>query len=172
MRTPQTLAWTLLGAYTDSAVVPKRKIRLNGKSGLGVQPLAQRPVALLCVVLMVWCLLVPNAIASQSTSVPKPTLKEQVIHMPGGAVVEVKLKRKKTRMRGRLGAISDSGFELQRTINDKVVTETIAFQDVKEVKQTGKGMSQTTTVILAVGIGVALVLVVMAAFGAASLSRW
>jgi hypothetical protein len=64
-------------------------------------------------------------------------LKEQVLIIPQGAIVEVLLTGK-TKSRGQLGPVSDSGFELQTMKDGKIVTEQIAFGQVKSVKDTGK----------------------------------
>jgi hypothetical protein len=122
----------------------------------------QQQLATLCSVLMVWCLFVPNAAASQSSGASKPTLQEQITRMPIGSAIDVKLKLKKTPpMRGRLGAVSHSAFELQRTVNNQAVTETVAFQDVRSVKPTGKKMSTAGKVGVGIAIGIALFIVVL-----------
>ncbi len=74
-----------------------------------------------------------------------PTIKEQVILIPAGALVEVKLKDKR-KFRGRMGAVNDEFFVVR---NDKAPDEKIAFADVKSVNPKEKGMSTG----LKVGLG-------------------
>ena len=79
---------------------------------------------------------------------PRPTIKEQVILIPAGALVEVKLNDKR-KFRGRMGAVNDESFVVQHAMNDKVVAEKIAFADVKSVNPKESGMSTG----LKVGLG-------------------
>ena len=90
-----------------------------------------------------------------------PTIKEQVILIPAGALVEVKLKDKR-KFRGRMGAVNDESFVVQHARNDKVVDEKIAFADVKSVNPKEKGMSTG----LKVGLGA------LAGAGALILTLW
>lgn len=68
---------------------------------------------------------------------PSSTLKEQVLNISPGSTVEVRLADK-TKLRGRLGAVSDSGFELQTVKGGKIDTAKIAFDQVKSIKDTAK----------------------------------
>src|SRR5258705_637420 len=107
-RNPQRLNRDVIGCIVDAAKEVKARMPIQTCART-----VQRPVSILCLVLMVSCVLVPDATASQSPSVPLPTLKEQIVKISSGSVIDVRLKRKKTPpRRGRLGAISDSGFEL------------------------------------------------------------
>lgn len=122
-----------------------------------------RPMAIFCIWLMLW----PCA-AAQSAQTPKPTLKEKLILLDAGSVVEVNLKNKE-KLRGRLGTVSDSGFDIQYVANDQSTTRTINYADVKKVKQQGDGMSTAAKITLGVlaGLGVLVVisLIVTAASG-------
>ena len=66
-------------------------------------------------------------------------MKQKVAFTQAGSIIEVKLHNK-TKLRGKLGAVTDTGFELQSVANDKIQTQTIAFQDVKSVKAVSSGM--------------------------------
>lgn len=99
---------------------------------------------------------VPTSHASASQ---KPTLKEQVIQIPTGAQVEVRLLNKE-RIRGRLGDISDEGFTVLIAQENRIETRKVAFVDVKSVKEIGKqrtalyvflGVAMTLGLLLAVG---------------------
>jgi hypothetical protein len=125
----------------------------------------QREFALICTMLLLQCSL-SEAFPSSEASAPKSSsLKEQLTLLPSGSVIEVKLNNKQ-KMRGRLGALSESGFELQHTRDDKIVTEVLAFDAVKSVKPAGKGMHFATKVVigtvLAAGV-IALIGVILCA---------
>jgi hypothetical protein len=64
-------------------------------------------------------------------------IKEQVLSISPGSPVEVRLADK-SKLRGRLGPVTDSGFELQTVKADKIDTVQIAFDQVKSVKDTAK----------------------------------
>jgi hypothetical protein len=104
---------------------------------------------------------------AQAPSEEKRSLKEQVVMIPAGSVVEVKLKQKgSSTIRGRLGAITDEAFEIQIAKSGKVSSEKVAFTEVKSVKAK-PGMSFVTKAFIATGVGV-LVLIVIGAVVAAS----
>jgi hypothetical protein len=99
------------------------------------------------------------AAASQASGSREPTLKEQVIQIPAGAQVEVRLLNKE-RLRGRLGNISDEGFTVQIAQGNRIETRTVAFGEVKSVKEIRKqhttkyvfiGVAMTLGLLLAVG---------------------
>jgi hypothetical protein len=98
-----------------------------------------------------------NASASQ-----KPALKEQVIQIPSGAQVEVRLLNKE-RIRGRLGDISDEGITVQIAQANRIETRQVAFSDVKSVKEVRKqrtalyvflGVAMTLGLLLGVGYAI------------------
>jgi len=102
---------------------------------------------------------VPTSHASASQ---KPTLKEQVIQIPTGAQVEVRLLNKE-RLRGRLGDISDEGFSVLIAQENRIETRQVAFGDVKSVKEIRKqrtalyvflGVAMTLGLLLAVGYAI------------------
>ena len=66
--------------------------------------------------------------------------------------MEVKLASKQ-KIRGRLGSISDPGFDLQFTKAGKIVTETLAFDNVKSVKVIGQGWSTGKKIVAGTLIG-------------------
>ncbi len=122
----------------------------------------QRQIAFLCTMLLAWSSAVHASAVSQEAAGRKQSLKEKVAQMPSGSLVEVRLTSGQ-KIRGRLGAINDSGFELQRTQNDKVVTETVAFDNVKSLKKAwGPGK---TALVAVVSVFVLIVSVVSIARG-------
>ena len=92
-------------------------------------------------------LAVATPASSQGTPAKPSALKEQLIGMPAGSTVEVKLANKQ-KLKGRLGQLSDDGFEVQTVKDGKVSVEKVAFSEVKSVKQKGKPMSTGTKTVL------------------------
>ncbi len=52
---------------------------------------------------------------------PGPTVKEQVILIPAGALIEVKLKDKR-KLCGRMGAVNDESFVVQHAKGTRLST--------------------------------------------------
>jgi len=98
---------------------------------------------------------------SQASTSHKPTLKEQVIQIPAGSQVEVRLLNQE-RFRGRLGDVSDEGFTVQIAKGNQIETRKLAFGDVKSMKQIG-GKTHTAIYILA-GVGIAFGIILVLAF--------
>jgi hypothetical protein len=90
----------------------------------------------------------------------KPSIKEQVLQIPTGSIVEVKTLAKE-KIRGKLGETNEEGFTVQRVKNEQVETVSLTFQSVKSIKlQSGveSGGSKTgQTVMWAVVGGLAAV---------------
>ncbi|MFN7939447.1 MAG: hypothetical protein U0R19_39335 [Bryobacteraceae bacterium] len=115
-----------------------------------------RQVALFCVWLMLWPL--------QANQTVKPTLKEQVVLINPGSVIEVVLKNKE-KFSGRMGTVTDTGFEVQYVVKDQTTTRTVPFDQVKKVKEERKeGMHLATKITLGVlaGMGVLLLISLIA----------
>ncbi|MGE5326217.1 MAG: hypothetical protein ACM3NO_04205, partial [Deltaproteobacteria bacterium] len=72
--------------------------------------------------------------AGQTETTLKPTLKERVLEIPPGTMVEVKLLNKQ-KIRGRLGEITDEGFNLTTAQGDKIASQKVAFTEVKSIKK-------------------------------------
>jgi hypothetical protein len=101
---------------------------------------------------------VGTAAASQANASQQPTLKEQVIQMPAGSQVEVRLLNKE-RFRGRLGEISDEGFTVQIAQENRIESRKVAFGDVKSVKVMGNNEKKRGILIgVAAAFGILLVL--------------
>ncbi len=102
------------------------------------------------------------------TSVPRnpaavhtqESLKAQVLSMSPGSVIEVRLQDKR-KLTGRLGEVTNEGFELQHVKKDTVQKETILFKNVKSVKEVNRGSRVWTWI--GIGIVVFLVLIVVGA---------
>ncbi|MBL8177004.1 MAG: hypothetical protein JNK48_20185 [Bryobacterales bacterium] len=119
-------------------------------------------LAVFCACLILW----PQAAFGQTTPAAKPSLKEQVILMAAGSVVEVHLTGKQ-KIRGRLGEISDDGFDVQHLENQKMVTKSIRFDQVRKVRLMNQGMSTAAKVTLGALAGIGGFFLVMLAIVAA-----
>jgi hypothetical protein len=110
----------------------------------------------------------PEASPPQKTSDSgQATLKERVLEIPAGTMVEVRLTNRE-KLRGRLGEISDDGFNLQTAKRDKIETRKIAFDELKSVKKVegNKGAQTAGYIVLGglAGVGV-LFLILLASLG-------
>jgi hypothetical protein len=112
--------------------------------------MVQRQLAIVCTVLLLWSSLAV-ASPSQATAPTPGDLREGLTLIPAGSVIEVKLANKHS-IRGRLGALTDSGFELQHASDGKIVTEVVAFNSAKSVKVVGKGLNFVAKVFIGIGI--------------------
>lgn len=108
-------------------------------------------LAFLLILVLVWPL------PAQGTT---PTAKEQVIAISRGSAVEVRLLDG-SKLRGSMGAVSDSGFELYTGTQGK---QDVAFERVKSVKdRTAKSFGRS----LGRGyiVGIIVVVVIGVTFG-------
>jgi hypothetical protein len=116
-----------------------------------------RQLAVFCAALLVWT---SNTWSSTPTSAgpeaARPSVAEQAASLPLGSVVVVRTLDKKT-LTGRLGQLTATGFELQRGKGNSVVTETLAFADVKSIKPKSHGMSTGAKIAIGAVIGAAAV---------------
>ena len=98
----------------------------------------------------------------------KTTIKEGILEIPPGTMVEVRLLNKQ-KIRGRLGEITDEGLTLQTARGDKIETQKLAFSELKSVKnvESHKGKTAGWLVLGGLaGIGaLVLILVAVAASG-------
>lgn len=72
--------------------------------------------------------------APQTDTSQKPTLKEQVMEIPPGTMVEACL-RTKEKVRGRLGEVSDEGLVLKVAKSDKTEDRKVTFDELKSIKK-------------------------------------
>ena len=108
--------------------------------------MAKRQLTRVCIALLLLCSLAESQ--SQAPSgVNVAGLKERLTLIPVGSIIEVQLMSKQ-KIRGRLGALTDSGFELQHAGDGKIVTEIVAFDSVKSVKVVGKDLNFAAKVII------------------------
>jgi len=93
----------------------------------------------------------------QEGSTAKPTLKEQVIQIPAGSQVEVRLLNKE-RFRGRLGEVSDEGFTVLIAQENRIESRKVVFGDVKSVKAIGNKNKRGILIGVGATLGILLVL--------------
>jgi hypothetical protein len=80
------------------------------------------------------------------------SLKQQVVGIPAGTVIEVKFQQKGSeKITGRLGSITGEGFEVQTVRSGQISSQKVAFADVKSVKEK-HGMSVVTKALIVTGI--------------------
>ncbi len=93
----------------------------------------------------------------QAATEHKLTLKERILEVPPGTMIEVRLLNKE-KIRGRLGDLTNEGFSLTTAQGEKIETQKVSFTDVKSFKKvegatTGKAVGKGLLWALA-GIGV------------------
>lgn len=114
----------------------------------------RRVVAALLAVLLA----VPAATAKPGNPA---SIKEQILNIRSGSSVEVRLTDK-SKLQGRLGEVSDSGFELQGLSGDKIGTQQVPFdrvQSVRDKSQASMGRSLGHGFIIAGVVIVAIVVI-------------
>jgi hypothetical protein len=88
-------------------------------------------------------------------------LRRQLLLIPAGTVVVVLVQQKGIRkITGKLGPVTDEGFEVQTVKSGKVSFEKIAFADVESVEK--RGMSGAAKVLIGVGVITAIMVTGMA----------
>ncbi len=93
----------------------------------------------------------------QAATEKKPTMKERLLEVPPGTMIEVRLQNKQ-KMRGRLGEIDDEGFQLTTVQGQKLVAQKIAFTELKSFKKVeGKKAGHALLYVLA-GVGALMVI--------------
>ena len=123
----------------------------------------QGNTAFLAILLLLWSGLASGAPAQKPEVSRDQALKTQVIEIPAGSVVEVRLQDKQ-KLRGKLGAVTDAGFEVQTVRDGKISSLNLKFDEVKSIKLREKGMSIGAKITLGIlaGLGVVFVIVMVA----------
>jgi hypothetical protein len=114
-----------------------------------------------CVVVLVWASCASPCVAGTNTPGAKPAVQDKVAQLRAGTVVVVKTRDKRT-LTGRLGQVSSDGFELQYATGSSVQTETLAFANVKSVKEKQHGLSTGAKIAIGAGLGIAAIVVTAA----------
>jgi hypothetical protein len=90
---------------------------------------------------------------------PEGKIKQQVIEIGPGRLVEVRLHSKE-RLVGRITAIADDSFGLQAAKGDKIAEQKVAFGDVKSIKQRDERQHHALYIWAGIGIALAVILVI------------
>ena len=96
------------------------------------------------------CSLLALPLAAQD--VPKPTIQEQVVQIAQGAAVEIRLKKPKEKLRGRLSEITADGFTMLIAKGSQLMPRSIAFDQVKSIRQLEHRTGNVTHVFAVIGI--------------------
>jgi len=115
------------------------------------------------VILLVFILAIPV-----SARLRAPSVKEQVLAIARDTAVEVQFADN-SKHKGRLGAVTGMGFELQTERQGSIVTEQVSFDRVKAVKQlresAGRSIGRTmliTGVVVGTVFGVIILIALIA----------
>jgi hypothetical protein len=106
------------------------------------------------------------ATRAQTGSEQKPTLKERILEIPPGAMIEVRLLNKQ-KIRGRLGDLTDEGFSLTTAKGDKIATQKVAFAELKSFKKVESGKAGNAVLYALAGIAAAVGILIIV-----GLVRW
>ena len=106
--------------------------------------------------------------AGQAGTERKLTMKERILEVPPGSMIEVRLLNKE-KIRGRLGELTDEGFSLTTAQGEKIATQKVAFTDVKSFKKVEGAKAAKTAgwIVLGAlaGLGVLMVVLLVALRG-------
>ena len=120
----------------------------------------QQNIAILMALLVLWLGLAPVASAQQAKLPNDRALKAKLIEIPTGSVIVVKMNNKE-KLRGKLGTITDAGFDVQTVREGKIESLTLTYGSVKSVDRQGKGMSTAGKVTLGALAGAGVFFLVM-----------
>jgi hypothetical protein len=93
---------------------------------------------------------------SQSSATAKPTLKEQVLAIPVGSMVEVRLNSKE-KFRGRLGEVSNEGFIVKYAQGNQIDERKVSYDDVMSIKSVEGSRAGRTALYVLAGAGVVFI---------------
>jgi hypothetical protein len=107
----------------------------------------------------------PAATAGSPDAQGKPSIQQQLVEINPGALIQVRLGDK-SKMRGRLGKISQDGFLILSATGGEVKEQKLAFADVQSVKEIERHhRGRTAAYILvgvAAGVGILMLIAVIA----------
>ncbi len=100
--------------------------------------------------------------AGQAGTERKQTVKERILEVPPGTMIEVRLLNKQ-KIRGRLGDLTNEGFSLKTAQGEKIETQTVSFTDLKSFKKVEGAKAAKTAgwILLGIGAGVGILLIVV-----------
>ncbi len=90
-------------------------------------------------------------LAAEQSPASASDIKRQSALIPAGKNIEVKLKQEGSKkITGKLGPVTDDGFELQTVKSGQVSSEKIVFADVESIRK--RGMSRGKKILIGVDI--------------------
>ena len=96
------------------------------------------------------------------------TVQEQVLAIPSGSLVEVRLANKQ-KLRGRMGEAAEDGFTIRLVKGDRLEDHKVFFVEVKSIKDKTPGTGKGTHILAGVGVAflvlMGLNLIIYAAYG-------
>jgi hypothetical protein len=98
-------------------------------------------------------------LAAEQSPASASDLQRRLASIPAGKKIEVKLKQEGSKkITGKLGLVTDEGFEVQTVKSGQVSSEKVAFADVESVKAK-KGMRMLYWILIVVGavIGIGMI---------------
>jgi hypothetical protein len=101
-------------------------------------------------------------VSPQAGTEKTPTLRERVLAIPPHAMVQVKLHNKE-KIKGRLGEVTNEGFDIQTATGDKIDNQKISFDDVKSIKEIDEGKRGhrlATNIVVGAAVGVLALIVI------------
>ncbi|MBL0157796.1 MAG: hypothetical protein IPP47_11935 [Bryobacterales bacterium] len=90
--------------------------------------------------------------------------RTDVLTIPSGAMVRIKTTGKQT-IEGRLNASTPESVTLQVLTNDQITERTVAFADMKSIRQTNKPMSAGKQTMIALGMVWGILTLISVAIG-------
>ena len=107
--------------------------------------------------ILAWVLLLMTSLApaldARAAAAPAQpaALKSQLLEIPIGSPIEVRLMSKE-KIRGQLAAVADDGVTVRAMSGAKIEETKVAFDQVRSVKQVGKGIPFVAKVFIGIGI--------------------
>lgn len=102
------------------------------------------------------------ALSGKSPTAQVPNMKEKLLELPPGSMIEVRLLNKQ-KIRGKLGQIDNEGFNLTAVEQGKIITQRIAFSELKSFKQVTSATTKTghTLVYILAGVGAVMIIMII-----------
>ena len=116
--------------------------------------------------ILAWLLLLMTNLApalDASAAPPRPqpyAVKNQVLKIPKGAAIEVRLLSKET-IRGELGELTDVGFTVKAPSGTSIEEKKLSFDQVRSIKYASKGHRINLRVLAVLGIVFAILGVIV-----------
>jgi hypothetical protein len=124
------------------------------KTGTQVGGLIMWRAMLSCLLILTLVVLGRPVVAVGQSSDPASAVKKQLSSIPAGKKIEVKLKQEGSKkITGKLGSVTEDGFEVQTIKSGKVSSQKVAFADVDSVKKRGMGRGTKILIVTVVVVG-------------------